>query len=436
MHRLLSLVLAICLCLSMAACGTEESSAPSTTEASTASTVAAPTVTVSTETEPTEAEPLPTEAVSLDVTIDEQIVYENDSIKLTAKEIDFSDDRYIRVKFLAENNSDANISFIGNYFSINGITMYCGFYIEVAAGKKANGTLDLRIDDLEAVGIENIATVVARDVYIYDNEASETLTHLTFEIPTSIADEYTQTVDSSGQVVYDQNGIVIKYRGIVKDWTDEEVLSFYIENNSSPAVSIYTDDVSVNGFMVYGSMVAYAYPNCVTYEELDFSSSDMEENGIESIEEVSFTLWAYDDESNEKVWETEEITVGEFLDSVTEENNENPPQAIDGMIKVVQNMLAYDNLSITHNGNDISVKYWVDGVSAALELAKAGNVEKADLWNDLVEGELTVYTSILNLFNTAGFEDISLSWDLLDDTDTSRSLLSIVGGEVVFNAAE
>ena len=83
-----------------------------------------------------------------------------------------------------------------------------------------------------------------------------------------------------------------------------------MENNTDVDFGVYVDDTSVNGFMVYGSMVAYAYSGCVTYEELDFLSSDMEENDIDSIEEVSFTMYAYNRE-NGKLWTTDEIIVGQ-----------------------------------------------------------------------------------------------------------------------------
>ena len=62
--------------------------------------------------------------------------------------------------------------------------------------------------------------------------------------------------------------------------------------------------------MIYGSMVAHAYAGCVTYDGLSFLSSDLEENDIDSIEEVSFSLHASDSETKKRLWTTDEITVG------------------------------------------------------------------------------------------------------------------------------
>ena len=69
---------------------------------------------------------VPTEILN-NASISETVVFNNGDFKLTAKEIDFSDDYDIKVKFLVENNTNKNISIIGQDFSINGITMYCSF---------------------------------------------------------------------------------------------------------------------------------------------------------------------------------------------------------------------------------------------------------------------------------------------------------------------
>ena len=123
MKKLIAFLL--CLCLVLSGCGA------STAETRPETTEATPT-TVATEA-PTEA---PTNAstetiAALEGTIAETVVYDDGTFKLTAKEIDYSDKYNIKIKLLAENNSDKTVSFLGSNFSINGITMYCSFYCEV-----------------------------------------------------------------------------------------------------------------------------------------------------------------------------------------------------------------------------------------------------------------------------------------------------------------
>ena len=113
-----------------------------------------------------------------------------------------------------------------------------------------------------------------------------------------------------------------------------------MENNTDVDFGVYVDDTSVNGFMVYGSMVAYAYSGCVTYEELDFLSSDMEENDIDSIEEVSFTMYAYNRE-NGKLWTTDEIIVGQVpSESLPLQPEETTGEAADDIPEKVESAAA------------------------------------------------------------------------------------------------
>lgn len=294
----------ICISLFLTGCGAPTAETqPETTEAT-------PT-TVATEA-PTEAETeAPTEAVAAEEgTIAETVVYDDGTFKLTAKEIDYSDDYYIKVKLLAENNSDRNIAFSGSWFSINNITVYCDFYIEVAAEKKSNGYIGIIRENLGKCGIKNIATVKAQDARIYDKDSFDTIAEFQFSLETSISVGYVQEIDKSGQTIYDKDGVIVKYRGIEEYWTGEEVLSFYVENNTDSNITVDVDNVSVNGFTVYGSLGANAYSGCVIYEELFFSSSAMEENDIDSIEEVSFSMRAFNRDTGKRLWTTDEITVG------------------------------------------------------------------------------------------------------------------------------
>ena len=362
--------------------------------------------------------------------IQEVVVYDDGLFKLTAKEIDYSDSREVQVKFLAENNSDKTVAFVGNDFTINGITLYCNFYIDIAAGKKANGSLDLDLEDLEYVGIEEIATITAQDVFIYDKDASETVAHLSFSLDTSIADSHIQKIDDSGDLLYEQSGIRVLYRGIETNWMGEPVLSVFVENTSDVSCSIMVEDVSVNGFMVYANMSAPAYPGTVTYSDIDFSGSDLEENEISEIEEVSFKLWAYDGDNYTTLWRSEEITVtAKAIDGSSQSDS------IDSILASISSALSYENLTVDFNGTSVIVEYWVDGLSAAVSMAKSGDNSKADLWNQYIASEQAQCTTLAAVLEEAGFS-FPVVWNIVDDQTPGSLLLTIADGQVTYNAAE
>ena len=398
-----------------------------------------------------------TEVSSECITIEESVVFDNGDFKLTAKEIDFSDNYYVKVKFLAENNSDKNVVFSGSYFTINGITMYSSMYIEVSAGKKSNNFLEIRKEDLEHVGIENIATIVAQDTYIYDNDSYETILEFKFEIKTSISEGYTQTYDKSGETVYNQNGIIVKYKGIVPGQYSGEEMEFYIENSSNTAVNISIDNVSVNGFTIYGSMLAHAYPGCVCYEVADFSSSDLESNDIEMIEEVCFTLYAYDQETYETVWKSDEIIVGresvisdvkvapdlqiEIAEpSATEEAYEADSKPDDISLDVVVSLLeeqlsdSFENVAVSVDDSIITVNIWQTGIAEGVVMASAGDAACLEAWNEVVANQKTLCVTIIEFVETLGLTDFSVLLNVLNERNTDNVLLAIYDGSIIYNA--
>lgn len=380
--------------------------------------------------------------VSNKAAISETVVFNNGDFKLTAKEIDFSDEYYVKVKFLAENNSDANIIFNGDIFSVNGITMHCSFFIKVSAGKKANDYLEIDKDDLASYGITNIATIKAQDAYIYNDDTSTVITNFRFDLHTSIPEEYVQTIDRSGHTVYDQNGIIVKYRGIVPGHFSGEELEFFVENNTESNLSIHVDNVSVNGFMVYGSMVAYAYPGCVTYETVYFSSSDLEENDIETIEEVSLSLYAYDQDANKMLWESDEFTVGRN-DIITVSDSEVSPTeaktntySMEDVVAVIESSLKenYDSVSITYDGTTIDINISYTGLASAAQNVKSSNDKKQlESWNSFVSSLKKINSAALSIAKDAGFTDATIIMNLRNDLNPDNILIMIMNDILIYD---
>ena len=91
--------------------------------------------------------------------------------------------------------------------------------------------------------------------------------------------------------------------GIMEDeiWGTE--LKVYFENKSERDLLISFEDVSVNGMMCdpYWGMVVTAGNNA--YADISWMEEDLEENGIEVIEEVQGTMLVYDNDD----WEADAL---------------------------------------------------------------------------------------------------------------------------------
>lgn len=250
---------------------------------------------------PTERETKP------EVTIAETVVYDSEEIKITAVTLEES---WLgqNIKLLVENNSGHNIALSGSDMVVNGVVMYGYLYIEVAAGMKAYGMLELYEDSLTTASIEQIAVVAAKDAYIYDTDSFETLTATPFEIVTSLGQDYVQSVDESGEVLFESNGITVTAKVITEEFYGKTILLF-VKNTTDKDVIVEAQNISVNGFTVDAWLYDRIYAGTVRFCNLDLYASGLEESGITEIEDVTFAIALIDPNSYNTIAKSEKLQV-------------------------------------------------------------------------------------------------------------------------------
>ncbi len=220
------------------------------------------------------------------VSIEEQVLYEENGIKITATGLE---DSFLGtdLKLLIENDSDKNIIVQAKNANVNGYMVDTMMSAEVASGKKANDGLTFQTSGLKECGIEQMATLEFQ-FHIFDADSWEEIVDTdVIKIDTSVAEGYEQKYDDSGEVLVDTNGIKIVGKGLSANdsfWGPGVIL--YIENNSDQDVTIQVRDVSVNGYMVSSSMSEDVVASKKAISAVQFFSTDLEDNGIEDITDV------------------------------------------------------------------------------------------------------------------------------------------------------
>ena len=63
-----------------------------------------------------------------------------------------------------------------------------------------------------------------------------------------------------------------------------------IKNDTESDIIVQSDNVSVNGFTITDLMSSHVVAGTVSYTDMTVMEYSLEENGIETIDEVSFTL--------------------------------------------------------------------------------------------------------------------------------------------------
>lgn len=220
------------------------------------------------------------------VTIDEQILVERDGIVITAKELITDSIWGDGMKLLLENNSDQDVSVGCKALIVNDYMITDLFSSTVAAGKKASETMYLSSTQLNAAGIKNVGKI---EIYfhVYDSSTYDTVFDTEcVTIQTSGYADMDTTPNDEGTELYNQDGIRIVGKTVDENSFWGTAILLYCENTSGKNVGISVDDMSVNGFMMHPLFSTTIYDGKKSIEDIAVLSSDLEENGIEAIEEV------------------------------------------------------------------------------------------------------------------------------------------------------
>ncbi len=236
-----------------------------------------------------------------EVTIEEQVVLDKNGIKITAKSLETKGIFGPEIKLLIENNSDTNVTVQARNVSVNGYMVETMLSSDVAAGKKANDSLTFMSSDIDTAGITTIADMEFA-FHVFDSVSWDTIFDSdTVRIETSAADGYTYTFDDSGTQVYNENGIEIVVKGLAESdsWLGPSVV-VYIYNSSNKDFTVQVRDVSVNGFMLDPIFSSDVVSGKHAIDTITFMSSEIEENGIETIENIELSFHVF----NMDTWDT------------------------------------------------------------------------------------------------------------------------------------
>ena len=257
--------------------------------------------------ETSSSESTPTTA---EITIEEAVIVEQEGIKITAKSFSYKGVFGPEIKLLIENDSSQPITVQARNTSVNGYMVDTMMSADVAAGKKANDTLTLSQDDLDAAGISTIADIEVV-FHVFDANTWDTIFDSDkIRIETSAAEGFEYSFDDSGELAYSDANFEIVIKGLSdgSSWLGPEVV-IYICNNGDTDVTVQARDVSINGFMVESLFSCDVAAGKHAIDTVTFLSDDLEENGIESIEDIELAFHIFDMESWDTIVDTESVKI-------------------------------------------------------------------------------------------------------------------------------
>ena len=241
-------------------------------------------------------------------TIEEQVLIDQDGVKITAMGLEEDTIFGTGLKLLIENSTDKDLGIGCDALIVNNYMISDLFSAQVAAGKSSNETMNLSASALKAAGIDNIGQI---EIYFksYDSSSYETITKFdkvviqTSDFPnrdTSPADE--------GKELVNQDGLRIVGKYVDEDSFWGAGILLYLENNTGKTISVTCSDVSINGFMINPIFASTLYDGKMAVDELTIFSSDLEENNITSVDEVELKFSVMDNDTYQSLFKTDSIS--------------------------------------------------------------------------------------------------------------------------------
>lgn len=244
--------------------------------------------------------------------VKEQVIYDENDVLIVYTGIEqgdiFTDAKF---NFRIENNSEKALIFSSDNISVNGYTISGFVYEDIAAGKKVNTSLDLYAHEMEENGISTINDIE----FIFkciDSETYRTVfeTDIT-KITINEGAESENNSNDNSELLFEQDGISVYYSGLGgSDWLSDYNLKFQIVNNSENNVVVSTDNCSVNDFsMSLASFYSEVASGKKTNDTISIYTSELEENGIDKVEKIEFSLKCLNSDTYYTIWETEPIVI-------------------------------------------------------------------------------------------------------------------------------
>ncbi len=244
----------------------------------------------------------------MEITVEETVLYETDEIKVTATgyEVGWMGPE---INVLIENSYDVDVMVFAEAVSVNGYMMpYASLYADVAAGKKANESIYLMSGDLERCGIETVGQIQFY-IEVSDSETWDTLAVSNLITLTTSAGAVSAP-EQTGDAIYEDNGIAISCLGLKDDDVWDGSLVFFMKNESGQPITIYAEDVSVNGFMAETGMWSDLRDGTMLVDGMILMDlEDLELDSVDGVEEIEFKLRIINEETWDEIDTTEIITL-------------------------------------------------------------------------------------------------------------------------------
>lgn len=220
-----------------------------------------------------------------EITVEEALLFEQEGVRVTATDME-KGLLGTELHLLVENDTEKNIGVQCDTVVVNGYMMDHIFSCTVAAGKKANDSLTLNQDGLDAAGITAIGEIAIR-FKVFDRDTYDSL-FVTDEVAVRTSSYDTMEIQAAddGKELYNADGLRIVAKYVEDNTLSGTAVTMFIENMTAGDIIVQCEDLSVNGFMMMPVFSSRVNKGCMAIDDLILLSSELETNNIDKVTSV------------------------------------------------------------------------------------------------------------------------------------------------------
>lgn len=270
-----------------------------------------------------------------------------------------------------------------------------------------------------AASTENISTADINQTSEASSEATET-------------ESKQEDLSISEQKIWEQDGISVTVTGISTDGLMGPELNLLLENNSDKDITVQARYTAINGYMVSSTMSSDIAAGKKANDSLTFSQTDLEQNGINTIANIEFSLHIFDPESYDTLYDSDLIKLNTNLaEGFTQPSDDSGEILYDeNAIKIVYKGVNSDNSifgpevmlyiennseqTITVQSRDTSVNGFMMDPSLSSEVTPGNKAISGMTFmsSDLEENNITEFETIETSFHV-----FNENYDTIVDTE-------------------
>lgn len=238
-----------------------------------------------------------------------------------------------------------------------------------------------------------------------------------------------EEVEVEEQVLFDQDDIKITLKSLKDDSIFGPSLQVLVENNSEQSIIVQTRDSSVNDLMVETMFSANVAAGKKANDSITFMSSELEQAGISTIQNIEFKFYIFNADTWSEVLESEVITIETSADkSFVQDYDDEGVLVLDekGIKMVIKKVNSSDSFwgtdvyvyiennsdqDITIQSRDVSINgFMVSPIFSSDIVAGKKAFDSITFFeNDLVENEITSIDNMelsFHIFESNGWNTI------------------------------